>query len=116
MRNRRLGINIRVTENEKGIIEKNARKCSLTVSEYLRQIAMEHDPKEIPKAEIYDEMLRLQQQIDLLQDVLQKTNDPKLRQVLDLFGRETRKTLTNIWQLLLKNYEAGKGGGTHGND
>jgi len=116
MRNRRLGINIRVTESEKKIIAKNARKCSLTVSEYLRQIAMEHDPKEIPKAEIYDEMLRLQQQIDLLQDVLQKTNDPKLRQVLDLFGRESRKTLSRIWQLLLQNYATGKGGGVHGND
>ena len=39
-RKRSVGINIRVTPEEKKKIERNARKCRLSVSEYLRQIAM----------------------------------------------------------------------------
>lgn len=116
MRNRRLGINIRVTENEKKTIEKNACKCSLTVSEYLRQLAMQHDPKEIPKAEIYREMMKLNHQIDLLQDLLLQEKDPGLRRALALFARDARRNISAIWTLLLRNYETGKGGDSHGND
>jgi hypothetical protein len=47
-RKRNAGINIRVTPEEKKKIERNARKCRLSVSEYLRQIAMKAEPKELP--------------------------------------------------------------------
>ena len=36
MRNRTVGINIRVTENEKKKLSRNARKRHLSLSEYLR--------------------------------------------------------------------------------
>lgn len=44
MRNRTVGINIRVTEQEKNRIEKYAKKCKLSVSEYLRQLANNYEP------------------------------------------------------------------------
>ena len=59
-RKRNLGINIRVTLQEKKKIERNAKKCRLTVSEYLRQIAMEVEPKELPSDEILRSIMRLQ--------------------------------------------------------
>lgn len=45
MRNRTFGINIRVTEKEKKRIEKYAKKCKLSVSEYLRQLANGYEPR-----------------------------------------------------------------------
>ena len=44
-RQRNLGINIRVTPKEKKKIERNAKKCRLTVSEYLRQLVVTNDLK-----------------------------------------------------------------------
>ena len=44
MRNRTFGINIRVTEQEKKRIEKYAKKCKLSISEYLRQLANGYEP------------------------------------------------------------------------
>ncbi|OJU17685.1 MAG: hypothetical protein BGN88_06120 [Clostridiales bacterium 43-6] len=48
MRAKTVGINIRVTEQEKKRIERFAKKCGLSVSEYLRQLANGHTPNEIP--------------------------------------------------------------------
>ena len=47
MRERTCGINIRVTAQEKNRITRRAKKCGLTVSEYLRQLAKGHEPKEL---------------------------------------------------------------------
>jgi len=58
-RKRKLGINIRVTPEEKKKIERNARKCRLTVSEYLRQLAMNKEPKELPTEKIIQSLMRL---------------------------------------------------------
>lgn len=58
-RQRTLGINIRVTPQEKKKIERNAKKCRLTVSEYLRQLAMTKEPKELPSAEMVESLIRL---------------------------------------------------------
>jgi len=44
MRKRTFGINIRVTEQEKKRIEKYAKKCKLSISEYLRQLANGYTP------------------------------------------------------------------------
>lgn len=38
---------IRVSEKEKNLIERNAEKCGLSVSEYLRQRALEYIPRAI---------------------------------------------------------------------
>ena len=116
MRERNTGINIRVTEKEKEIIVKKAEKCSLTVSEYLRQIGMQHDPKELPRQKIYDEMLRLDHQIELLQGFVRSENDPARKQNYETIMRNMRKLMQSIWRLLLSNFDTGKGGSSHGND
>ena len=66
-RKRNAGINIRVTPEEKKKIERNARKCRLSVSEYLRQIAMKVEPKELPPEEILQSIMRLQAEISLFE-------------------------------------------------
>ena len=38
---------IRVSENEKNLIERNAKKCGLSVSEYLRQRALGYMPRAV---------------------------------------------------------------------
>ena len=58
-RQRTLGINIRVTPQEKKKIERNAKKCKLTVSEYLRQLAMTKEPKELPSDAMVESLMRL---------------------------------------------------------
>ena len=116
MRERNTGINIRVTEKEKEIIVKKAEKCSLTVSEYLRQIGMQHDPKELPRQKIYDEMLRLDHQIELLQGFVRSENDPSRKQNYETIMRNMRKLMQSIWRLLLSNFDTSKGGSAHGND
>ena len=47
MRQRNYGINVRVTLQEKNKIERYAKKCGLTVSEYLRQLANGHEPQDL---------------------------------------------------------------------
>lgn len=49
-----LGINIRVTEQEKKRILRNAKRCGLSSSEYLRQLGSGHSPQAIPTPEIRD--------------------------------------------------------------
>lgn len=39
---------IRVSGKEKAVIEQNAQKCGLSVSEYLRQRALGYMPKTVP--------------------------------------------------------------------
>ena len=47
-------INLRVTPQEKERIERFAKKCRLSVSEYLRQLANGYAPRELP-AELIDD-------------------------------------------------------------
>ena len=51
MRERAVHINLRVTETEKDIIVRNARKCGLSVSEFLRKLALGYIPKAMPPFE-----------------------------------------------------------------
>ena len=66
-RQRNLGINIRVTPAEKKKIGRNAKKCKLTVSEYLRQLAMNKEPKELPSDEIMKSIMRIQKVVLFLE-------------------------------------------------
>ena len=65
---RNVGINIRVTEQEKKKIIRNAKRCKLSVSEYLRQIAEGREPREAIDERIFAICRRLQQTINVLQD------------------------------------------------
>ena len=75
-RQRNLGINIRVTSQEKKKIERNAKKCRLTVSEYLRQLAMNKEPKELPVKEIEESFLRIGEVISNIDDMKNSSSDP----------------------------------------
>ena len=54
MRNRTVGINIRVTVTEKKKVTMLARKCGLSLSEYLRQRALGYEPGGHPPKEAFD--------------------------------------------------------------
>ena len=54
MRNRTVGINVRVTVTEKKKVTMLARKCGLSLSEYLRQRALGYEPGEHPPKEVFD--------------------------------------------------------------
>ena len=79
-RKRNLGINIRVTPAEKKKIERNAKKCKLTVSEYLRQLAMNVEPNKLPSDEIIKSIMRLQKEVSLFEKYAQSsTNENNIR-------------------------------------
>ena len=54
MRKRTVGINIRVTVTEKKKVTMLARKCGLSLSEYLRQRARGYEPGGHPSKEVFD--------------------------------------------------------------
>ena len=54
MRNRTVGINIRVTVTEKKKVTMLAKKCCLSLSECLRQRALGYEPGGHPPKEVFD--------------------------------------------------------------
>ena len=54
MRKRSIGINVRVTVTEKKKVTMLARKCGLSLSEYLRQRALGYEPGGHPPKEVFD--------------------------------------------------------------
>lgn len=54
MRKRSVGINVRVSVTEKKKVTMLARKCGLSLSEYLRQRALEYEPGGHPPKEVFD--------------------------------------------------------------
>ena len=54
MRKRSIGINVRVTVTEKKRVTMLARKCGLSLSEYLRQRALGYEPGGHPPKEVFD--------------------------------------------------------------
>jgi len=77
-RSRTVGINIRVSDQEKMRILRNANKCKLSVSEYLRQLANGHAPQELPNDRMYD----LCWQIELLIEEFGRQKDEKFKSYL----------------------------------
>lgn len=53
MRNRNVGINVRVNEKEKKKLQKNAKKSGLTLSAYLRKTGLGQKIYEIPDENFY---------------------------------------------------------------
>ena len=56
MRNRTVGINVRVTVTEKKKVTMLAKKCGLSLSAYLRQRALEYEPGGHPPKEVINSM------------------------------------------------------------
>ena len=59
MRNRTVGINIRVTVTEKKKVTMLAKKCGLSLSAYLRQRALGFEPGGHPPKEVFDVLDKL---------------------------------------------------------
>lgn len=59
MRKRTVGINVRVTVTEKKKVTMLARKCGLSLSEYLRQRALGYEPGGQPPKEVFDVLDKL---------------------------------------------------------
>ena len=59
MRNRTVGINVRVTVTEKKKVTMLARKCGLSLSEYLRQRALGYEPSGHPPMEVFNVLDKL---------------------------------------------------------
>ena len=72
MRSKTLGINVRVTEEEKEKLRQNADYCSLSVSEYLRRLGLGKDVRAATDEKIY-KTFRLVRQLKKDLDSLQKS-------------------------------------------
>jgi len=62
MRKRSVGINVRVSVTEKKKVTMLARKCGLSLSEYLRQRALGYEPGGHPPKEVFDVLDELDQE------------------------------------------------------
>ena len=59
MRKRSVGINVRVSVTEKKKVTMLARKCGLSLSEYLRQRALGYEPGGQPPKEVFNVLDKL---------------------------------------------------------
>ena len=59
MRKRSVGINVRVSVTEKRKMTLMAKRCGLSLSEYLRQRALGYEPGGHPPKEVFDVLDRL---------------------------------------------------------
>ena len=59
MRKRSVGINVRVSVTEKRKMTLMAKRCGLSLSEYLRQRALRYEPGGHPPKEVFDVLDRL---------------------------------------------------------
>lgn len=66
MRNRTVGINVRVTVTEKKKVTMLARKCGLSLSEYLRQRALGYEPGGHPPTEVFDVLDKIDEMAESL--------------------------------------------------
>ena len=91
MKERKMQLKMRATEKEKVRIENKAKKCGLSVSEYLRKRALGYSPKTILPETFYEFTERLGN----LYDALEKMNSTELQeQVLKLIDDVYAKLLT----------------------
>ena len=82
------------------LTERNAKKCRLTVSEYLRQLAMNVEPKELPSDEIIESIMRLHKEVSLFEKYAQaSTNESNIRFYKNIADRLSR-IQTETLQLL----------------
>ena len=91
MKERKAQLKMLATEKEKVRIQNKAKKCGLSVSEYLRKRALGYSPKTLLPETFYDFTERL----GILFDALEKMNNTELQeQVLKLIDDVYAKLLT----------------------
>ena len=76
MRNRTIGINVRVSENEKKKLQKNAQKANLKLSSYLRKVGLQQKIYEITD----EELRKIYAGIDELKNELPYMNNEEIKE------------------------------------
>ena len=91
MKEKKNSIYVRVTEKEKVRIENKAKKCGLSVSEYLRKRALGYSPKSLLPESFYE----FTEKIGILYEALGTLNSNELQvEVLKLLDEIYAKLLT----------------------
>ena len=91
MKEKKNSIYVRVTEKEKVRIENKAKKCGLSVSEYLRKRALGYSPKALLPESFYE----FTEKIGILYEALGTLNSNELQvEVLKLLDEIYAKLLT----------------------
>ena len=90
MRNRTIGINVRVTENEKKKLQRNAKKCNLNLSSYLRKAGLQKEIYSMPDEElrkIYAGIVELKNEFPYMSDKEIKDKIAKMQSsFLDIYN------------------------------
>lgn len=94
MRTRSVGLNVRVSPAEKQRIQTAARRCGLTLSEYLRQRALGYEPRFHPPQAFFDSLDRLEHLTD------------QLAQYDPAFANEFRRCREGLLDSLLRKEDA----------
>ena len=91
MKEKKNSIYVRATEKEKVRIENKAKKCGLSVSEYLRKRALGYSPKALLPESFYE----FTEKIGILYEALGTLNSTELQtEVLKLLDEIYAKLLT----------------------
>ena len=64
MRKRSVGINVRVSVTEKRKMTLMAKRCGLSLSEYLRQRALGYEPGGHPSKEVFDVLDKIDEMVE----------------------------------------------------
>lgn len=90
MRNRTIGINVRVSENEKKKLQRNAKKSNLNLSTYLRKSGLQKETYTIPDEElrkIYAGIVELKNEFQYMSDEEIKEKIAKMQSdFLDIYN------------------------------
>ena len=82
MKERKAQLKTRVTEKEKLRIENKAKKCGLSVSEYLRKRALGY----APKALLHESFYEFTEKLGVLYEVLGTLNSTELQAEVSCYG------------------------------
>lgn len=95
MRNRTIGINVRVSENEKKKLQRNAKKSNLNLSSYLRKAGLQKEIYSIPDEElskIYNGIVELKNEFSYMNDEEIKEKITKMQSdFLDIYNYKKRR-------------------------
>ena len=95
MRNRTIGINVRVSENEKKKLQRNAKKSNLNLSSYLRKSGLQKEIYSIPDEElrkVYNGIVELKNEIPYMSDEEIREKITKMQSnFLDIYNYKKRR-------------------------
>ena len=90
MRNRTIGINVRVSENEKKKLQRNAKKSNLNLSSYLRNTGLQKEIYSMPDEElrkVYNGIVELKNEFPYMSDEEIKEKITKMQSdFLDIYN------------------------------